>query len=333
MRTAPLPLAVSIGEPAGIGPDIIAMAFLRRAELDLPPFLVYGDAPLLVARAARLGITLPVVEADAQSAVEAFGTALPVYPVGPGVADRPGEPGPHSASLVTGAIEAAVADTLRGLCAAVVTAPIHKHVLYEAGFRFPGHTEFLAALTARDGVVPHPVMMLADDDLRVVPATIHVPFAAVPGLLTETLLVETGRIVSADLTRRFGIAHPRLGFCGLNPHAGEAGSMGREEIEVIGPALKRLRAEGIAAEGPFPADTLFHLANWRRFDAVIAMYHDQGLIPIKTVAFDRAVNITLGLPIIRTSPDHGTAFDLAGTGKARPESFLAALRLAARLRP
>jgi 4-hydroxythreonine-4-phosphate dehydrogenase len=325
------PLAVSMGEPAGIGPDLIVHAAARRANLGLPPFVAYGDPALFEARARRLGLALEVVAGTPEAAASAAPGRLVVAPAGGSVADRPGEAVPETAPAVIEAIRLAVADTLAGRTAAVVTAPIHKGLLYGAGFEFPGHTEFLATLAARDGAVPRAVMMLADGDLRAVPATVHVPLRAVPDLLTTDLLVETGRIVAGDLARWFRIAAPKIAFTGLNPHAGEGGAIGREEIEIIEPAVRRLEAEGIAAAGPLSADTLFHPPSWRRFDAVIAMYHDQALIPIKTVAFDRAVNVTLGLPFIRTSPDHGTAFDLAGTGRASTESFLAALALAARL--
>jgi 4-hydroxythreonine-4-phosphate dehydrogenase len=331
MATSQKPLAISMGEPAGIGPDLIALAAAQREALGLPAFVAYGDPALLEARARRLGLAVEVLVCTPEQAATAGPGQLPVVPTGGPLADRPGVQEPETAAVVIEAIRRAVADTLAGRTAAVVTAPIQKAALYAAGFEFPGHTEFLAALSAREGVAARPVMMLADGDLRVVPATVHVPLRAVPDLLTTELLVETGRIVAADLARLFGIAAPRLGFAGLNPHAGEGGAIGREEAEIIAPAVQRLAAEGIAAAGPFPADTLFHPPTWRKFDATIAMYHDQGLIPIKTLAFDRAVNVTLGLPFIRTSPDHGTAFDLAGTGRARPDSFIAAIRLAARL--
>jgi 4-hydroxythreonine-4-phosphate dehydrogenase len=331
MVTDQRPLAVSMGEPAGIGPDLVAHAAARRADLGLPPFVAYGDPALFAARARRLGLALEVEAGTPEAAAAATPGRLVVVPAGGPVADRPGAAAPENAAAVIEAIRHAVADTLAGRTAAVVTAPIHKALLYAAGFEFPGHTEFLATLAARAGVVPRAVMMLADGDLRAVPATVHVPLRAVPDLLTTDLLVDTGRIVAGDLVRRFRITAPKLAFTGLNPHAGEGGAIGREEIGTIAPAVRRLEAEGIAAAGPLSADTLFHPPSWRRFDAVIAMYHDQALIPIKTVAFDRAVNVTLGLPFVRTSPDHGTAFDLAGTGRANPESFLAAIRLAARL--
>jgi 4-hydroxythreonine-4-phosphate dehydrogenase len=209
-----------------------------------------------------------------------------------------------------------------------VTAQIHKGALYEAGFRHPGHTEFLAALCAENGVEPLPVMMLAHEDLRTVPLTIHVPIKDVPGLISVELILETLRVMDRDLRARFGIARPRVAVSGLNPHAGEGGAIGREEIETIIPALDAARGEGLDVVGPLPGDTLFFPRHWRQYDAVLAMYHDQALIPIKTVAFDAGVNVTLGLPIVRTSPDHGTAFDLAGTGKASTSSFLAAIAMA-----
>jgi 4-hydroxythreonine-4-phosphate dehydrogenase len=219
-----------------------------------------------------------------------------------------------------------------GQAAALVTNPIAKSVMYEAGFEFPGHTEFLAHLAAAPGKpAPRPVMLIWSDALAVVPVTIHVPLAAVPLRLTTELIVETGRIVARDYARRFGIPHARLALCGLNPHAGEGGSIGNEEDKIIAPAIEALRTEGIAASGPYPADTLFHPIARKNYDVALGMYHDQVLIPAKTIAFDRAVNVTLGLPFIRTSPDHGTAFDIAGTGRANPASLLAALKLARRL--
>jgi 4-hydroxythreonine-4-phosphate dehydrogenase len=225
-----------------------------------------------------------------------------------------------------------VADCLAGRAAAVTTNPIAKKSLYDSGFGFPGHTEFLAHLAqAATGEARLPVMMLAGPELRTVPVTIHVPLAKVPGLLSTDLIVATARVVAADLTLRFGIARPRLAIAGLNPHAGEDGAMGEEDRSVIAPAVAILAAEGIAAFGPLPADTMFHPQARATYDAALCMYHDQALIPAKTLAFDKAVNVTLGLPFVRTSPDHGTAFDIAGTGKARADSLIAALKLAARL--
>jgi 4-hydroxythreonine-4-phosphate dehydrogenase len=323
-----LPLAVTMGEPAGIGPDLILSLFARRQELGLSPFIVFGHAGFLRARAARLGLAITIAECTPADCARVFASALPVAHVEGLVPDKPGDPSPLSGKVVIEAIRQAVDAAMTGACRGVVTAPIHKGVLYTAGFKYPGHTEFLAALTDRDGNPPLPVMMLAHQDLRVVPVTIHVPLSEVPRLVTQELLVATGKVVDHDLRTRHGIAAPRIGFAGLNPHAGEGGNIGKEDLEVVAPAIAQLQFEGILAQGPMPADTLFHPAHWREFDVVIAMYHDQALIPIKTVAFDQAVNITLGLPIVRTSPDHGTAFGLAGTGKGSDASMLAALRLA-----
>ena len=326
-----LPLAITMGEPAGIGPDLIMRLYAARQQLGLPPFIVYGHVDFLKSRAERLGLKLTLAPTDPANAAAVFADAMPVAHVDGLVPDKPGDPSPLSGKVVIEAIARATEATLTGATRGLVTAPIHKAVLYTAGFKHPGHTEYLAALTDRGGTPPMPVMMLAHEDLRVIPATIHVPLREVAGLITYDLLVETGRVVAQSLRTRLGIAEPRLAFAGLNPHAGEGGAIGREDFDVVYPAVQQLVHEGIDAEGPIPADTLFYLPHWRRFDAVIAMYHDQALIPIKTVAFDEAVNVTLGLAIVRTSPDHGTAFDLAGTGKGSTASFLAAIRLADKL--
>jgi 4-hydroxythreonine-4-phosphate dehydrogenase len=325
------PLAISMGEPAGIGPDIVLTLYARREELGLPAFVVFGHAGFLKARAARLGLDTEVIATELADAEGVFSRALPVRHIEGNVPDQPGQPAHDAAAVVIAAIQLAVDSVKGGECRALVTAPIHKGALYHAGFSHPGHTEFLAALCAEDGVEPLPVMMLAHDELRTVPLTIHVPIRQVPGLLNEALIVETLRVMARDLRSRFGIAAPRIAVAGLNPHAGEGGAIGREEIEIIGPALEKARAGGIDAVGPLPGDTLFFPRHWRQYDAVLAMYHDQALIPIKTVAFDAGVNVTLGLPIVRTSPDHGTAFDLAGTGKASTSSFLAAIAMADRM--
>jgi 4-hydroxythreonine-4-phosphate dehydrogenase len=317
-----------MGEPAGIGPDLILTSFAERRSLELPPFVVYGNLGFLAARARRLGLDISFEAVQAGAGADVFSSALPVVHVDGLVSDNPGDASPLSGKVVIESIRKAVAETMTGAVRGIVTAPIHKAALYAAGFRHPGHTEFLAELSANGQGTPTPVMMLARNELRVVPATIHVPLRDVPRLLTEELLVRTGKIVAHDLRTRFGIEQPRIAFTGLNPHAGEAGSMGTEELDVIKPAIAELAFQQIDAVGPIPADTLFHRPHWRKYDAVIAMYHDQALIPIKTVAFDDAVNITLGLPFVRTSPDHGTAFDLAGTGKASTSSFLAAVKLA-----
>ncbi|HEX2552941.1 MAG TPA: 4-hydroxythreonine-4-phosphate dehydrogenase PdxA [Microvirga sp.] len=327
------PLVLTQGDPAGIGPELALRAWMGRGEADLPPFAVIGDPSLLRGLARRLGWDVPVAEVAAPAeATGSFGRALPVIPLAHATGAEPGRPDPGTAAGTIEAIETAVRLVRAGTASALVTNPIAKHVLYQAGFSHPGHTEFLAALAAEPGATPpHPVMMLWSESLAVVPVTVHIPLARVPEALTRELVVATGRIVARDLRERFGIPIPRLAFAGLNPHAGENGTMGLEDREVVAPAIAQLQAEGIAAEGPHPADTLFHARARRRYDAVLAMYHDQALIPIKTIAFDEAVNVTLGLPFVRTSPDHGTAFDIAGRGIARPDSLIAALRLAQRL--
>ncbi len=327
-----LPLVLTMGDPAGIGPDIALMAYGRRREAPLPPFVFVGRAGVLQERARLLKLDVPVHVVDTPAAgLRAFGDALPVIDTGAALTVRAGAPDPANAPATIEAIERAVAMVRDGQAAAVVTNPIAKHVLHDAGFAHPGHTEFLAALVADGADVPLPVMMLWSPDLAVVPVTIHVALRRVPDLLSTDLIVRTARIVARDLRARFGIASPRLALAGLNPHAGENGAMGVEDDAVVRPAVEMLQAEGIAATGPHPADTLFRAAARGRYDAALCMYHDQALIPIKTIAFDDAVNVTLGLPFIRTSPDHGTAFDIAGTGRARPDSLMAALRLAARM--
>ncbi len=272
---------------------------------------------------------MPVEPAQIQDAFPKF---LPVIPLSAPVSARPGRPDAGSAASVLESIERAVRLVQAGEACALVTNPIAKHVLYEAGFRHPGHTEFLAALASDNGgETCHPVMMLWSERLAVVPVTVHIPLADVPSALTTDLIVLTGRIVARELRERFGLAQPRLALAGLNPNAGENGAMGTEDRHIIAPAVEILRQDGIEVTGPLPADTMFHAGARSRYDAALAMYHDQALIPIKTIAFDEAVNVTLGLPFVRTSPDHGTAFDIAGRGVARPDSLVAAIRLAARL--
>ncbi len=326
---APLPIAVSMGDPAGIGPDITLTAWTQRIQHALPPFVLYGDPDVLAERARRLGLAVPVrpVGSPAEAAAT-FAAALPVWPrpiSGPGIE--------ASDAAVVAAIEAATAAVACGEALALVTNPIVKRSLSQPGLAYPGHTEFLADLARRHGAAarPRPVMMLAADELKVVPATVHIPLAAVPRTLTRPLLEETIRITAAALAGDFGIARPRIAVAGLNPHAGEGGLIGREEADVIAPVVAGLAASGVAVTGPHSADTLFHAEARQGYDAAVTMYHDQALIPLKTLAFDRGVNVTLGLPFVRTSPDHGTAFALAGTGKARATSFIAALRLAAEI--
>ncbi len=312
------PIAISCGEPAGIGPEIAVAAWSAlRGEV---PMVWIGDPTHLPAGTEWQAVP---TAADAANA-----SAFPVLARDFGAPRVPGQPNPAHAQGVIDAIAEGVALVQSGDCSALCTAPIHKQALIEgAGFAYPGHTEYLAHLAGRD----RSVMMLACDQLRVVPVTIHIPLAQVPAQLTASALTDTILITHAALKRDFGIARPRLAVAGLNPHAGEGGKMGDEEIEMIAPTLDALRAEGLDIAGPLSADTMFHAAARSRYDAAIAMYHDQALIPIKTLAFDAGVNVTLGLPIIRTSPDHGTAFDIAGTGQANPASMIEALRLAATL--
>ncbi|MBG0809732.1 4-hydroxythreonine-4-phosphate dehydrogenase PdxA [Methylosinus sp. H3A] len=329
---ASLPLALTQGDPSGIGPELTLKAWIARRARALPPFFVLADPAQLARTAAALGLEIALREVAPQEARAVFDTALPVVPHGFSVCGAPGAADPADAVATIRSIERAVELVVGGEARALVTNPIAKNVLYAAGFAHPGHTEFLAALAERRfGRSFRPVMMLYAEELAVVPATIHVALAEVPRLLTRALLVETGEIVAADLTSRFGLASPRLAFAGLNPHAGESGAMGREEIEVIAPAVAELRARGIDASGPHPADTMFHAAARARYDVAICPTHDQALIPIKTLAFDRGVNVTLGLPFVRTSPDHGTAFDIAGKGIAEATSLIEAIRLADRM--
>jgi 4-hydroxythreonine-4-phosphate dehydrogenase len=324
------PLALTLGEPAGIGPDIAIAAWRQRQERGLPPFYLIGAAEFMAVRARRLGVSVPIARVAPQEAAATFSTALPVVDLGMPVTAEPGRPDATSAPIAIAAIRAAVADVQSGRAAAVVTNPVAKNVLYQSGFPEPGHTEYLARLVGETtGVTVRPVMMLWSPELAVVPVTIHLPLAEVPRHLDTELIVETGRIVARDLTTRFRVAKPRLAVAGLNPHAGEEGALGSEDAAIVRPAVDRLIAEGIAARGPLPADTLFHAAARATYDVALCMYHDQALIPIKTLAFDHAVNVTLGLPFVRTSPDHGTAFDIAGTGRANPASLVAALKLAA----
>ncbi|MBA8876515.1 4-hydroxythreonine-4-phosphate dehydrogenase PdxA [Phyllobacterium myrsinacearum] len=322
-------LAVSSGDPSGIGPDIALSAWTLRESTRLPAFFLLADEKLITARAAQLGIDCPIEITTPEDAHRVFARALPVIPLRNPQIDRPGTPLADNAAGTIEAIERAVAYTLSGQARAVVTCPIAKKPLYEAGFRFPGHTEFLAHLAGEHlGHEVTPVMMLAGPLLRAVPVTIHIALSRVPDVLDTAKILAISRITAEALKNQFGIAAPRLAIAGLNPHAGEGGSMGLEDEEIVRPAVETLRSEGIDARGPLPADTMFHPAARATYDAAICMYHDQALIPAKTLGFDDSVNVTLGLPFVRTSPDHGTAFDIAGSGKAKPDSLLAALRLA-----
>lgn len=327
---SPTPLAVSMGDPAGIGLDITLMAWRDRLQRGLPPFVMFADAGSLRERARDLSLTVPIETIHTLAdAVSIFASALPLVQIDLPVPAVAGAPRSDAAQAIIAAIEQATAAVMRGEAEAVVTNPIAKSVLYEAGFPYPGHTEFLAELAGRHAPGRHvPVMMLACDELRVIPLTIHVPLATVPAAITRQLIFDTVRLTYEALVRDVGIARPRIAVCGLNPHAGEGGTIGREDIDVIAPAIAELRAEGLIVTGPHSADTMFHAQARQTYDAVLCMYHDQALIPIKTLAFDRGVNVTLGLPFVRTSPDHGTAFSLAGTGAASAESFIAACRMA-----
>ena len=331
-RSPVRPLALTMGEPAGIGPDITLATWLRRAELDLPAFYVLADPQSLERRARMLKLDVPIEVVEPAGAAAAFVHALPVVTLGLAATAEPGRPDGTSAPAAIASIRRAVEDVLAGRAAAVVTNPVAKSVLYQSGFEDPGHTEYLARLSFEmTGNPAWPVMTLWSPEVAVVPVTIHMAFKDVTERLTRDLIFETGRVVAHDLTERFGIARPRLAVAGLNPHAGEDGTMGSEDASVVRPAVERLIADGIDARGPLPADTMFHEAARKTYDAALCMYHDQALIPIKTLAFDHAVNVTLGLPFVRTSPDHGTAFDIAGSGKASPSSLIAALLLARRL--
>jgi len=330
-KALPKPLALTLGEPAGIGPDITLQAWQRRDAFALPAFYLLGDPALLAARAGLLGLDVPIAEVQPEQAASRFADALPVAPTGDRATALPGRPDASSAKCVIASIRQAVADVSAGRASAVVTNPLAKSVLYRAGFRHPGHTEFLAELATREGQVPQPVMMLWSPVLAVVPVTIHVPLREAIEQLSSPLITSTARIVASSLRRHFGLARPRIAVSGLNPHAGEYGTIGTEDDHIIAPAIATLRNEGLDVRGPLPADTMFHAAARASYDCALCMYHDQALIPIKTLAFDEGVNVTLGLPFIRTSPDHGTAFDIAGSGRADPGSLIAALKLAARM--
>ena len=323
------PLAMTMGDPAGIGPELALAAWRDRTPG--APFVVFAPPGILAAAAKRAGLAVPIIETDPAGAGAAFASGLPVVPLRNPVEDSPGRPDPANAAATIKSIERAVEAVRQGDARAIVTNPIAKATLYQAGFKHPGHTEYLGELAKAWGAPAFPVMMIWSETLKVVPVTIHIPLAEAPRALTAELIIRTARIVDHDLRARFGVARPRLAIAGLNPHAGEGGAMGREEITIIKPAIEALKAEGIDAVGPLPADTMFHAKARARYDVALTMYHDQGLIPVKTLAFDEGVNVTLGLPFVRTSPDHGTAFDIAGKGIANPSSLIAALKLADRL--
>lgn len=323
-----LPLAVTMGEPGGIGGEILLKAWSRRRQDEIPPFVAVDDIARLTSISERLDIDVPLKPVGGGAeAVSVFDQALPVAEL-----DDPLEPPAEAGTTnvahgeaVVGSIEVATQWVFEGQASAVVTNPIQKQSLYEAGFRYPGHTEYLAALTGAEGA---PVMMLVSPQMRVVPVTIHVPLAEVASQLTTQAIIHAGRVTAQSLRDNFQIISPRIAVAGLNPHAGEGGTIGEEEKSIILPAIQTLQSDGIKISGPHPADTLFHARVRGNADAFLCMYHDQALIPLKTLDFDRGVNLTLGLPIVRSSPDHGTALDIAGTGTANPESFIEALKLA-----
>ncbi len=326
------PLAITMGDPAGIGPELLLKAWRARQTQNLPVFFAFADQALLMRRAQALGLEIAFETATPETASAIFARALPVAPLAHETNAVAGQPDPANAPAIIDSIERAVACVAQGLARGVVTNPIAKSVLYAAGFAHPGHTEFLGELATRHYSGNYrAVMMLWAEELAVVPITIHIPLIDAPKKLTCELIIETGVIVAHDLATRFGITKPRLAFSGLNPHAGEDGALGREEIDVMAPALAALRDRGIYTRGPFPADTMFHATARAGYDVALCPTHDQALIPIKTLAFDRGVNVTLGLPFVRTSPDHGTAFDIADKGVADPTSLIEAIRLADRM--
>jgi len=317
------PLVASCGDPAGVGPELFVKAWLERETQGLAPFALVGSLSQI---AGVAGVAPVEAIASLDEAGEVFAHALPVIDLGP-LAQEPGRPSPEGARIALAALETAAAMAGRGEASALVTGPIAKAQLQDVGFAHPGQTEFVAESC---GVAPDDaVMMLAGPSLRVVPMTVHTALANVPALLTQDLVASRIRIAARALQRDFGLARPRIAVAGLNPHAGEQGRMGDEEIRVIAPALDRLRAEGLDVAGPLAGDTMFHAEARARYDLAVCMYHDQALIPLKALDFDAGVNVTLGLPIIRTSPDHGTAFGIAGTGRASAGPTIAALRMAA----
>ena len=322
------PLILTCGEPAGVAPDITVLAWQALRDDPSCCFALLGDANYW--RQRNPGAAIREIAAP-EDAAAVFASALPVLHRPLAAAPRPGHIDPATAPQVIAAIDEAVEMAMRGDVSGIVTNPIQKEALYGAGFRHQGHTDYLAHLSARHGHRVQEVMMLVAEDLRAIPITVHIPLKDVPAALTAEAIIAQARVTARDLSRHFGIAKPRLAFTGVNPHAGENGTMGREEITVIRPALEVLKAEGLHVLGPLPADTAFHAEARAAYDAILCMYHDQALIPVKTLDFHGGINVSLGLPFIRTSPDHGTALGIAGKGLANPKSLIAALRLAARM--
>ncbi|WP_455481144.1 4-hydroxythreonine-4-phosphate dehydrogenase PdxA [Bartonella sp. B12(2025)] len=325
-------LVVSGGDPAGIGPEIVIKAWSLRVTRQIPPFVLFADPDVIRSRAHFLQIDVEVESVLTDNPAKNFQAALPVIPLKNRQSDQLGLPSPNNAAGIIEAIKRSVQLIQSGHACALVTCPIAKKNLYDSGFEFPGHTEFLADLAHQTSNKRyHPVMMLSGPRLKTVPVTVHIPFKEVPSHLTRHLIIQTALTTKHDLRKRFKITSPRLAVAGLNPHAGEEGAMGKEDIEIITPAIEYLKNKGLNIVGPFPSDTMFHECARKTYDVALCMYHDQALIPVKTLDFDTTVNITLGLPFIRTSPDHGTAFDIADKGIASPESFIAALKLANQL--
>ncbi len=322
-----LPLVITMGEPGGISGELTVKAWEALSKSG-PVFFVIDDPDRL---AAYGGLVTTI--SSPEHAASVFAHALPVLSLDKPVTATPGIASPDTALSVISSIERAVALTLEGKASGIITNPIQKSALTASGFKFPGHTEFLGALTANSPMPVHrtrgPIMMLASSKLRVVPATVHIPLSEAPLRLTKALIIDTARITAEALQYDFGIENPRLSIAGLNPHAGEDGIFGDQEQSIIAPAISALNDLGIDVLGPVSADSMFHAEARKRYDAAICMYHDQALIPVKTLDFHQTVNITLGLPIIRTSPDHGTALDIAGQGIARPDSLISAIQLAA----
>ncbi len=320
------PIAITMGDPAGIGGEISLMAWRKTRKSAVYPFFLIDDPRRLKALARHLSMDIPIETITApDEATGAFSGALPVLTETLVEEISPGSPDPAASKTVIHSIDRALAFVLSGEASAMVTNPIHKSALYEVGFAYPGHTEYLAS---KSNSKTDPVMMLVSPSVRVVPATIHLSLRNAIESLSIDGLKQCAQTTATSLLNEFGIKKPKLAFAGLNPHAGEDGHLGREEIEIIKPAIQQLQDSGLNVAGPFPADTLFHEEARRRYDAVICMYHDQALIPSKTLDFDSSVNVTLGLPFVRTSPDHGTAFDIAGTGTANPGSLIAAINVA-----
>ncbi|AKK19950.1 4-hydroxythreonine-4-phosphate dehydrogenase PdxA [Candidatus Liberibacter africanus] len=329
---SPLPLILTQGDPAGIGPDISLKAWKDRKTKSIPPFIYVGDPDVLNMRAKQLNLDIPLYETDCKNAVSVFKKALPFISCPCGVKVVAGKPNPQTASSTISSIEKGVFLTLSGQALAIVTNPISKFLLYQENFKFPGHTEFLAELAKKNtGITFNPVMMLCGPQLRTVPVTIHIPITEIHHTLSTKKIIETSNTVHNSLKKYFGINHPRIAISGLNPHAGENATIGLEEKNIIAPAILHLKNDNKDVVGPLPADSMFHDSARKCYDVAICMYHDQALIPIKTLNFNQTVNITLGLPFIRTSPDHGTAFDIAGSSLTQEESLVFSLKIAAQL--